>query len=162
MGDKTYQSLLAFFIVQYCLDHYETCPIKTGGLDEFKSRNSKRMEAAEDSIKLGGKMNQEVQREHPTQDEKNRFLILINHWIKHNHEHIGEYLKKAESLETQGLFEIAGSIREACVFVLQANVSLSGARNALTQHQPSLTIPKNRSNLVKRRDQENLQGKDPG
>lgn len=107
-------------------------------------------------------MNQEGKREYSTKEGKNRLLILINHWIKHNHEHTSEYLKLAESLESQGLYGVAGSIREACVFVLQANVSLSGARNALTQHQPSLTIPKNRSNLVKRRDQENLQGKDPG
>jgi hypothetical protein len=107
-------------------------------------------------------MNQELKRECPTKEKKNRLLILINHWIKHNHEHISEYLKLAESLESQGLSGIAGSIREACVLVLQANDSLSGARNTLTLYQPSLTIPKNRSSLVKRREHENLQGKDPG
>ena len=72
-------------------------------------------------------MNQEATIEHLTNDEKKRFLILINHWIKHNHEHINEYVKLAESLESRGLSGIAGSIREACVFILKANVSLSGA-----------------------------------
>ena len=105
-------------------------------------------------------MNQEATIEHLTNDEKKRFLILINHWIKHNHEHINEYVKLAESLESRGLSGIAGSIREACVFVLKANVSLSGAINALTHYQPSLTIPQNRGKLTKWQDKEN-QGKGP-
>ena len=79
-------------------------------------------------------MNQEINREYATKDKKNRLLILINHWIKHNHEHINEYLKQAESLESQDLSGIAGSIREACVFVLKANDSLSVARNMLERY----------------------------
>ncbi len=65
--------------------------------------------------------------------EKDRLIILVNHWIRHNCEHMAEYLKLAEKL--QGLPEVASSIRDACLLVLQANDSLSAARNTLAQCQ---------------------------
>jgi len=67
--------------------------------------------------------------------EKDRLIILVNHWIRHNREHMAEYLKLAEKLESQGLSEIASSIRDACLLVLQANDSLSAAGNTLAQYQ---------------------------
>lgn len=66
---------------------------------------------------------------------KNRLIILVNHWIRHNREHMAEYLKLAEKLESQGLSEIASSIKKGCVLVLQANDSLCAAKNTLAQHQ---------------------------
>jgi hypothetical protein len=67
--------------------------------------------------------------------EKDRLILLVNHWIRHNREHMAEYLKLAEKLESQGLSEIASSIRDVYLLVLQANDSLSAARNTLAQYQ---------------------------
>lgn len=69
------------------------------------------------------------------EEEKERLVILIDHWIRHNREHTSEYLKVAEKLESQGLSEIASSIRKASVLVLQVNGSLSSARNTLAQYK---------------------------
>ncbi|MBW2074731.1 MAG: hypothetical protein JRI58_08295 [Deltaproteobacteria bacterium] len=45
--------------------------------------------------------------------EKDRLIILIDHWIRHNREHMAEYLRLAERLEPEGLFEIASRIKES-------------------------------------------------
>lgn len=57
--------------------------------------------------------------------EKERLVILIDYWIRHNREHTSEYLKVAERLESRGLSEIARSIRKASEVVLRANNDLS-------------------------------------
>ncbi|RLB82135.1 MAG: hypothetical protein DRH17_06750 [Deltaproteobacteria bacterium] len=66
---------------------------------------------------------------------KERLIILIDHWIRHNREHMAEYLRLAERLEPEGLFEIASRIKEASGLILKANDSLSGAKDMLTRGQ---------------------------
>jgi len=63
--------------------------------------------------------------------EKGRLNILIDHWIRHNHEHTSEYLKVAERLESRGLSEIASSIRKASGLILRANDDLSVAQERI-------------------------------
>jgi len=65
--------------------------------------------------------------------EKGRLNILIDHWIRHNHEHTSEYLKVAEKLESQGLSDMASSIRKASELILRANDDLSVAQEKLTR-----------------------------
>jgi len=65
--------------------------------------------------------------------EKERLVILIDHWIRHNREHTSEYLKVAERLESRGLSEIASSIRKASEVVLRANDDLSVTQERLTR-----------------------------
>ena len=75
--------------------------------------------------------------------EKDRLIILIDHWIRHNREHMAEYLRLAERLEPEGLFEIASRIKEASGLILKANDSLSAARNSWHNTKTNLISPKN-------------------
>jgi len=65
------------------------------------------------------------------EDEKNRLILLINHWIKHNKEHTESYLDRAKELEFQGLDNVAKHIREASELVLKANEEFKAAKNLL-------------------------------
>lgn len=66
--------------------------------------------------------------------KKDRLVILIDHWIRHNCEHTSEYLRVAERLESAGLPEVAGGIRKASDLVVQANDSLCVAKDALAHN----------------------------
>jgi len=47
--------------------------------------------------------------------------ILLDHWIKHNQEHAGEYKKWAEKLEKEGLEDISQHLKQASELVIQSN-----------------------------------------
>ena len=64
-------------------------------------------------------------------NNKERLVILIDYWIRHNREHTSEYLKVAERLESQGLSDITSSIRKASGLILRANDDLSVAQERI-------------------------------
>jgi hypothetical protein len=66
-----------------------------------------------------------------SEGEKNRLILLINHWIEHNRAHTESYLDRAKELEFQGLDNVAKHIREASDLVLKANKEFEAAKNLL-------------------------------
>ena len=68
-------------------------------------------------------------------DERERLLILLDHWINHNQEHAGKYLSLAEKLKTEGFNEVGRNLREACDLTIRANQEFSLAKEILAKGQ---------------------------
>jgi D-serine dehydratase len=64
-------------------------------------------------------------------DERERLLILIDHWINHNQEHIAQYLSWAQKMEEADLKDVADRLKQASDLISQANREFSAARGAL-------------------------------
>jgi hypothetical protein len=68
-----------------------------------------------------------VKKEEITQKLK----VLIPHWISHNEEHVGEYSKWADRLESEGLVATAERLRQAADLVLASNRHFQEAQTRL-------------------------------
>ena len=64
-------------------------------------------------------------------DERERLLILIDHWINHNQEHIDQYLSWAQKMEEGDLKDVAYRLKDASDLISQANREFSAAKEAL-------------------------------
>jgi hypothetical protein len=65
-------------------------------------------------------------------DFPERAKIRIEHWLKHNESHIGEYEQFAEQLEAAGMQNGAGLIREMIVWTAKGNDCLHEALKTIT------------------------------
>ena len=66
-------------------------------------------------------------------NERERLLILLDHWINHNQGHAGKYLSLAEKLEAEGFNEVGHRLREACDLIIRANQEFSLAKENLAK-----------------------------
>jgi len=57
--------------------------------------------------------------------------VLIPHWISHNEEHVSEYRKWADRLESEGLVVTAERLRQAADLVMASNRHFQEARTTL-------------------------------
>lgn len=57
--------------------------------------------------------------------------VLIPHWISHNEEHVGEYRKWADRLESEGLVVTAERLRQAADLVMTSNRHFQEAQTTL-------------------------------
>ena len=56
-----------------------------------------------------------------------RLRVLIEHWISHNEEHVREYRKWADRIESEGMQEAATAIRQAADLVIASNTHFLSA-----------------------------------
>ncbi|HCX90635.1 MAG: hypothetical protein COW04_11780 [Deltaproteobacteria bacterium CG12_big_fil_rev_8_21_14_0_65_43_10] len=54
-------------------------------------------------------------------NELKKLAVLLNHWIKHNEDHVKEYREWAEKVYKQGLKEVAHNLKTAADLILQSN-----------------------------------------
>ena len=50
-------------------------------------------------------------------NELKKLAVLLNHWIKHNEDHVKDYRKWAEEVDRQGLKEVAHNLKAAADFL---------------------------------------------
>jgi hypothetical protein len=62
-------------------------------------------------------------------DEKQKLLVVIEHWIEHNESHLGEYRKWAQRAGEMGLTTVKHEIDEAMEMLSQLNGRLAKALN---------------------------------
>ena len=61
------------------------------------------------------------------QDNIEKLAVLLDHWIKHNNDHVGEYKKWSEIAEKEGLKKVADHLRDAADLMLQSNDKFNAA-----------------------------------
>ncbi len=64
-------------------------------------------------------------------EEKEKLLIVIQHWIEHNRSHMTEYQKWVEKARDLGLDRIRREIEEAVKKLSQVNQHLEKAMGSL-------------------------------
>ena len=69
------------------------------------------------------------------QDEIKKLAVLLDHWIKHNNDHAGEYKKWSEIADREGLKQVAHNLRDAADLMLKSNEKF----NAAAKDMPVLT-----------------------
>jgi len=66
-------------------------------------------------------------------NERERLLILFDHWVNHNKEHISQYQSWVKKLEAEGLNEVANRLKQASELILQVNQEFSAAKEILAK-----------------------------
>ena len=64
-------------------------------------------------------------------DERERLMILLDHWIKHNQKHNTQYLSWVKKMEEKGFNEVAERLKQASNLIIQANDEFYEAMQAL-------------------------------
>ena len=64
-------------------------------------------------------------------DEINKLAVLLSHWIKHNDDHVKEYVKWAETADKHGLQGVADNLKAAAQLILQSNEKFSAAQKEM-------------------------------
>ncbi|MEW6614590.1 MAG: hypothetical protein AB1401_03865 [Thermodesulfobacteriota bacterium] len=65
------------------------------------------------------------------ENELKKLAVLLNHWIRHNEDHVKEYRKWAEEADIQGLKEVAHNLKAAADLILQSNERFIAARKGM-------------------------------
>ncbi len=65
------------------------------------------------------------------EDEIKRLAVLLNHWIKHNDDHMKEYMKWADVADRHGLKEVAHNLKAAAEFINRSSEQFSTARKEM-------------------------------
>lgn len=60
-------------------------------------------------------------------DERQKLSVVINHWIEHNQNHMGEYQRWAQKADELGLEMAKGEIESAIGLLFQLNSHLEKA-----------------------------------
>jgi len=60
-------------------------------------------------------------------DQKKKLSVVIEHWIEHNEDHMGEYKKWAQTAGELGLGLVKAEIEEAVAKLSQSNKHLEKA-----------------------------------
>ncbi|MDY6844492.1 MAG: hypothetical protein SVW57_10425 [Thermodesulfobacteriota bacterium] len=60
-----------------------------------------------------------------------KFIILLDHWIKHNDEHSVEYTNWAQKLEAAGYTEVSRHLKSASELLHQSNQEFFKAKTIL-------------------------------
>ena len=68
--------------------------------------------------------------------EMKKLSVLLDHWIKHNNDHVKEYHKWAEKAEKEGLSAVGKNLRSAADLILQSSERFSAAKESM----PTLTV----------------------
>ncbi|MBI4621146.1 MAG: hypothetical protein HY739_13450 [Desulfobacterales bacterium] len=64
-------------------------------------------------------------------NELKKLAVLLNHWIRHNKDHIKDYRKWAEEADRQGLKEVAHNLKTAADLILQSNERFIAAQKGM-------------------------------
>jgi hypothetical protein len=64
-------------------------------------------------------------------EEKEKFSVVLHHWIEHNESHLNEYRRWAEKAGQMGLGEVKTGIEEGIEKLLQCNQRLAEALKSL-------------------------------
>lgn len=64
-------------------------------------------------------------------DQKKKLSVVIEHWIEHNEDHMGEYKKWAHTAGELGLDLVKAEIEEAVEKLSQSNKHLEKALKAV-------------------------------
>ena len=64
-------------------------------------------------------------------NELKRLAVLLNHWIRHNEDHVKDYREWAEKADRQGIKEVAHNIKAAADLILQSNERFIAAREGM-------------------------------
>jgi hypothetical protein len=64
-------------------------------------------------------------------DERQKLSVVINHWIEHNQNHMGEYQRWAQKADELGLEMAKGEIERAIGLLFQLNSHLEKALTAV-------------------------------
>jgi len=60
-------------------------------------------------------------------DQKKKLSVVIEHWVEHNENHMGEYKKWAQTAGELGLDSVKAEIEEAMGKIFQSNEHLEKA-----------------------------------
>ncbi|MFH1626282.1 MAG: hypothetical protein ABID54_14170 [Pseudomonadota bacterium] len=65
------------------------------------------------------------------ENEIKKLAVLLNHWVKHNDDHVKEYRRWAEIADRERLKEVAYNLRTAADLILQSNERFIAAKSGM-------------------------------
>ena len=63
--------------------------------------------------------------------EMKKLSVLLDHWVKHNDDHVKEYKKWAEIAEQEGLSPVGKNLRDAADLILQSSEKFHAAKRGM-------------------------------
>ncbi len=64
-------------------------------------------------------------------EEGKKIGVLLDHWIKHNHDHAAEYEKWAEKMEKGELEKVSPYLKKASELIIRCNQEFIQAKEVL-------------------------------
>ncbi|MDY7031112.1 MAG: hypothetical protein SVY10_04280 [Thermodesulfobacteriota bacterium] len=65
------------------------------------------------------------------ENKMKKLSVLLDHWVKHNDDHVKEYRKWAEIADKEGLSQVEKNLRDAADLILQSSEKFHAAKRSM-------------------------------